>query len=364
MDALLNTTFTDEERFADYDVGATGGTITYTLVSPTGTTLVNAAAATDAGGGWYTYDLDGTTYLSAPGRYHRVFQGTAASKDRYAARPLVVGQLDGPLQTRLDLRQAIARHLGDCWTGTATSGSSSTLVDASLAGMDDEFRGGYVYLTGGTGRDQERRITDYVASTGTVTVAPNWSVTPDSTTRYEVHKRWRIADYHNALNSVIRAVAHHALLPITDESLTVTSATVYEYTIPAGFATLEHVYARDSTDTQADWQPLERPAPTRVNGQPDWDVVRGRRLLRLRAPFVHEALRLEGQMQPTELLTDRALLDVHPSAYVEYQAAALLLSSQVRGPQIDRDAMAQRVALWLQMARDLMPRGRMRGIRV
>ncbi len=48
-------------------------------------------------------------------------------------------------KTREDLRKAIGRNLGKMITGTTSgSGSTTTAVDATLFGGDDEYIGSYI----------------------------------------------------------------------------------------------------------------------------------------------------------------------------------------------------------------------------
>ena len=59
-------------------------------------------------------------------------------------------------------------------TGTVDSADATTLVDDALAttyDTDDEINGYYVYITAGTGKGSYAKITDYAATTGTITVA-------------------------------------------------------------------------------------------------------------------------------------------------------------------------------------------------
>ena len=73
-------------------------------------------------------------------------------------------------KTREDIRKAIGRNLGKMVTGTTSgSGSTTTAVDATLFGGDDEYNGSYIRLTSGTYDGTTRRITDYASSTGTMT---------------------------------------------------------------------------------------------------------------------------------------------------------------------------------------------------
>ena len=91
-------------------------------------------------------------------------------------------------KTREDLRKAIGRNLGKMVTGTTSgSGSTTTAVDATLFGGDDEYIGSYVRFTSGDNDGSVRRITDYTSSTGTMTFAAVGATVAGSTT-YEL---WR-----------------------------------------------------------------------------------------------------------------------------------------------------------------------------
>lgn len=72
-------------------------------------------------------------------------------------------------------------------SGTAQGGTASTIQLASGETFaNDELNGNVVKITSGTGNGQSRVITDYVGSTDTATVSPNWTTNPDATSVYEV----------------------------------------------------------------------------------------------------------------------------------------------------------------------------------
>jgi len=91
-------------------------------------------------------------------------------------------------KTREDLRKAIGRNLGKMLTGTTSgSGSTTTALDATLFGGDDEYIGSYIRFTSGTYDGTTRRITDYASSTGTMTFAAVGGTIAGSVT-YELWK--------------------------------------------------------------------------------------------------------------------------------------------------------------------------------
>ena len=91
-------------------------------------------------------------------------------------------------KTREDLRKAIGRNLGKMVTGTTSgSGSTTTAVDTTLFGGDDEYIGSYIRFTSGDNDGSVRRISDYTSSTGTMTFAAVGATVAGSTT-YELWK--------------------------------------------------------------------------------------------------------------------------------------------------------------------------------
>ena len=79
--------------------------------------------------------------------------------------------------------------------GTPTSAAAGTLVDTNALKNypDDYFNNGVVEaMLPSTGAVQRRTVSDFVNSTGTLSVTPNWTTTPDTTYRYIVYKPFRV----------------------------------------------------------------------------------------------------------------------------------------------------------------------------
>jgi hypothetical protein len=66
----------------------------------------------------------------------------------------------------------------------ATTTSANTIGDSGAAYIGNEFVGQIIEITGGTGAGQTRRIVSNTSTT--FTVSPDWTVTPDTTSDYEV----------------------------------------------------------------------------------------------------------------------------------------------------------------------------------
>lgn len=135
-----------------WGVTGSGGTVT--------TSLVDDAVIT---GNWQRLDISvsGTRVFS---------QGITPAADTFAAGDVL--QFSGRIRT-------IDTETSD--TGTATSATSTTLVDSGKSWATDEWS--VVAITGGTGVGQTRAVS---ANNGTTLTVPTWTTTPDTTSTYIV----------------------------------------------------------------------------------------------------------------------------------------------------------------------------------
>jgi len=107
-------------------------------------------------------------------------------------------------RTREQIRRSIAANLDQPPASSATgTGSSTTIVDASTIGGDDEYNGGWIIFTSGANDGVIRRVTDYTSSTGTFTFKP----AAGSTSSDDTYEYWR-AEYppdriHEFINQAI-----------------------------------------------------------------------------------------------------------------------------------------------------------------
>ncbi|KKN55894.1 hypothetical protein LCGC14_0577850 [marine sediment metagenome] len=83
------------------------------------------------------------------------------------------------------------------YTGTATSGGATTLVDSSIADTyaDDFFNTYKIFIEVGTGKGESATVTDYTGSSGTFTFsALSGGSTPDTTTKYSIARSLNAID--------------------------------------------------------------------------------------------------------------------------------------------------------------------------
>jgi len=71
--------------------------------------------------------------------------------------------------------------------GQAKSGTSDTIVlDDDASAANGEYNSMTIYMVGGTGAGQKRKITSYDGATKTAVCAPAWTVAPDASSEFEI----------------------------------------------------------------------------------------------------------------------------------------------------------------------------------
>ena len=148
-------------------------------------------------------------------------------------------------KTLEDLRKAVGRNLGKMVTGTTSgSGSTTTALDATLFGGDDEYNGYYIRITSGTYDGTTRRITDYTASTGTMTFAAVGGTVAGSVT-YELWESGFDPDVIDEyINQSMWEVTGRVYDPV--ESLGIhTDRINARWEIPSGIEMIQDIYYRD-----------------------------------------------------------------------------------------------------------------------
>lgn len=163
-----------------------------TVYKPGGSALVAQTAAAVGSDGEMTYTLSAANNADHDVNYKVEWEYTVNSVVYYEQQlyDVVKSKLSIPI-TDEDLTDELnsLKDVNQQATGTATAGSSSTLTDTNgLKEDDDYWNGGMIEILSGTGAGQVRDITDFVQSTSVVSVTPNWSTTPDTTSVYRIVK--------------------------------------------------------------------------------------------------------------------------------------------------------------------------------
>jgi len=166
-----------------------------TLYKPDGATLqAQASASRDATTGEMTYSITATHTATKDLNYKATWEYTISGETRYEDQlfDVVLSILSIPItddDLYNELNSLRKTQIQD--TSTATAGAAGTLTDtAQRKEADDYWNGGTIEIIGGTGPNQMRDITDFVQSTGVISVTPNWATNPDNTSRYRIIRSW------------------------------------------------------------------------------------------------------------------------------------------------------------------------------
>lgn len=78
-------------------------------------------------------------------------------------------------------------------SNTAQSGAAGSItLDTGASATDDFYNDMLVFITGGTGAGQARKVSDYVGSTKVASVVPNWVTNPDSSSTFALLPEGRV----------------------------------------------------------------------------------------------------------------------------------------------------------------------------
>jgi hypothetical protein len=173
----------------------TSGTIT--LLKPDGSELQAETAVTvNADTGEMTYSLTSTHTadkdLNYIAKWAYIVNGVTYFENQLF--DVVLSVLSIPI-TDDDLYAELEslRKANNQATGTATAGAAGSLTDTIRRKEDDDFwKGGVIKIISGTGVGQERNVTGFTQSTGVITVSPNFTTTPDTTSIYKVVRSFSV----------------------------------------------------------------------------------------------------------------------------------------------------------------------------
>ena len=166
---------------------------TVTLYNPGGGVLQAATAVTvDATTGEMTYDLTTTHTASNDLNYKALWAYVVSGSTYYQTTLfdvvksiLAIPITDDDLYNEMDsLRETNLQY-----QGTASAGAAGTITDtAARKEADNFFKGGTIEILAGTGSGQTRDITGSIQSTSVISVSPDWTDNPDTTSVYRIIK--------------------------------------------------------------------------------------------------------------------------------------------------------------------------------
>lgn len=176
-----------------------------------------------------------------------------------------------------DLLVQIATGFGSYASGAATlAGSDTTVIDTtSRIEPDNTHVNKYIRFIGGNNVDQERLITGFVRSTGTLTMAPALPQPSGQSDEYEISPLRRNAVFY-AIERAVRRAGRKWMVIKLDESGSF-SPTMQDYPLPVDCVVLLNVWMNMqlSGGTISEWTPWTRyevqgPIGTRVLSMRGW----------------------------------------------------------------------------------------------
>lgn len=152
-------------------------------------------------------------------------------------------------------RAEVAKRAQEFISGTATGGSTTTLVDVNnLTHQDTYWAESVVLVTSGTNSGLQRRVQTYTSSTSTLTFYSAMTGAVASGATYELYRRFSPTDVDTAINRSINIAA-----PDFREKVRAVATAVQDtlqYAVPSGVAMLdngllsiEYQYFADATQT-------------------------------------------------------------------------------------------------------------------
>ena len=153
-------------------------------------------------------------------------------------------------RTRAQLRQSIGYNLGAVYVSSASGdGSTTTIVDNTLIGADDNFNGRWVVFNDADGTaGQVTRVSDYTSSSTTLTLSPAVASSSATSDTYEIwDDEYNPAIIDDFINQSILETTGHAWDPIENLSFHTDGSTL-RFDVPSGISMIQDVYYRNSVD--------------------------------------------------------------------------------------------------------------------
>lgn len=148
--------------------------------------------------------------------------------------------------TRATLRQAVGRSLKMRKSEATSGGTTTTLISSLLPGGDDEHNGHWIVLHDGNNSGHIARVTDYVASTNTLTFTPAATTATADGDTFELWKpEFDPADANDFINDAIRDITGLFFDPVEDASLHADGRQA-RFDIPTGIEEIHRVEYRSS----------------------------------------------------------------------------------------------------------------------
>lgn len=174
------------------------------------------------------------------------------------------------MTTLFDVLLGTARRVRSFKTGTATGGTTTTLIDTVYrVEEDDYFNGQTLFMLSGDNANISRSITDFANSTATLTISPALDDAPVAGDRYLISQAIR----EDLVQAIAIALDEIGNVTNIDDSLVIV-ADQTEYTLPAGVSGISRVEIAGMTTGDYDYRIVH-----------NWDEINGQIVFDNGLPF-------------------------------------------------------------------------------
>lgn len=258
------------------------------------------------------------------------------------------------MSTTLVLARAeVARRAQDFLSGTATGGSSSTLIDVNgLQAVDNYWSESTCLMTSGTNAGMQRKIQSFSSSTSTLNFYSAFGGSVASGASYELYRRFSPTDIDTALNRSLNIAAPDFREKV--RAIATMSADVLQYAFPTGPDLLDKglvaiEYQQYTNANQTTW-PFQRLTPDLYEVIEDFNGTNNIKTLQLRFnPMENRLLRFvfDGALGNVATGTDVIHLDLPELEWLYTQAVAELWRIDAsRNSDVNRRASIEELARW------------------
>lgn len=250
-------------------------------------------------------------------------------------------------------RAEVAKRATEFLQGTATGGSTTTLIDTNgLTNPDNYFDEAVVLMTSGTNNGLQRRVQTFTASTSTLTFYSAMTGAVASGATYELYRRFTPTDIDLAINRAINIAA-----PDFREKVRAV-ATATQDTLQYAFPTGPELYDKGLvaieyqtyTDAAKSTWPYQRLSRDQYEILEDWQTSANIRTLQLRFnPTTNRLIRFvyDGPLGNVATGTERINLDLPELEWLYTQSVAELWRIEAsRNTDANRKASVEELARW------------------
>ncbi len=250
-------------------------------------------------------------------------------------------------------RAEVSRRAQEFLAGTATGGSTTTIIDVNeLHHVDGYWDESTVLVTSGSNAGYVRKVQTFTGTTSTLNLYSSLPATVASGAAYEVYRRFTPGDVDVAINRSLNIAAPDFREKV--RAVATASTDTLQYAFPTGpdmmdkgLIAVEYQYYTDAS--KADW-PYTRLSPDQYEVIEDWNGTYNEKKLQLRfSPSTNRLIRFifDGALGNVATGTDRIRLDLPELEWLYTQSVAELWRIEAsRNTDANRKASVEELARW------------------